>query len=115
MKTIFLFEAIRKRKSLDAIHLIEDFKRKHFCSAGACLNINGKHSYWQAVARFVCINPPNHLPEIENACCDGHHFILGCSTAIKRVVLVSFKAIIPYVIVDPVGEATTAALILVCA
>jgi hypothetical protein len=30
-----------------------------------------------------------------------------------RVVLLRFKAIIPYVIVDPVGEAATAALILV--
>jgi hypothetical protein len=58
----------------------------------------------------------SHIPVVVDSYDVFTSIVIAISIATSvRVVLVSFKAIIPYVIVDPVGEATTTALILVCA
>ena len=56
----------------------------------------------------------SHIPVMVDSNYVFTIIIIAVSRATSvRVVLLRFKSIIPYVIVDPVGEATTAALILV--
>ena len=80
--------------------------------AGADTDRDGAHEVQGTLK--LCRILMSHIPVMVDSNYVFTIIIIAVSRATSvRVVLLRFKSIIPYVIVDPVGEATTAALILV--